>query len=96
MKFLVDAQLPPALALQAAPDVAIWSEAQQRGATIITRDEDFIAGSRGRFSRPIVPVAWIRIGNTSRRALLAAVLPLIPEIVRMIEAGEAIVEVRGD
>ncbi len=112
MKFLVDAQLPPALAralselghhaahvsdldLQTASDLAIWNEAQRRGATIITKDEDFIAGSRGRFNKPAVPVVWIRIGNASRQALLTSVLPLLPKIVAMIEGGEIIVEIRG-
>jgi len=36
------------------------------------------------------------MGNASRGAILSAILPLVPEIVRMIEAGETVVEVRGN
>jgi hypothetical protein len=39
-------------------------------------------------------IVWLRIGNTSRRALLAWLSPLIPQIVKMIELGERLIEVR--
>ncbi|HIJ38432.1 MAG TPA: DUF5615 family PIN-like protein [Rhodospirillaceae bacterium] len=112
MKFLVDAQLPPALAraltalgheavhvadinLEDVADAIIWNEAQSRGAVIVTKDEDFIAGSRGRFKKPEPTVVWIRIGNVSRSALLNLFLPRLPEILALIEAGEIIIEVRA-
>jgi hypothetical protein len=60
VRFVVDAQLPPALVhflisaghqadhvadvgLAAAPDSEMWRYAQERGATIITKDEDFLS-----------------------------------------------------
>ena len=64
MRFLVDAQLPPALArwlvaaghetehvsdcgLSAASESAIWRLADQIGAIIVTKDEDFARLSIG-------------------------------------------------
>ena len=110
MRFLVDAQLPPALAralsdlgheaihvgdigLHAANDLAVWKEAARRGATIITKDEDFVG--RGRFREPTPPVVWIRLGNVSRRTLLARFLPLLPQVTGLIEAGEQVIEISG-
>ena len=109
MRFVVDAQLPPALArlltshghtaehvseigLSDANDSAIWAYALQNQAIIVTKDEDF----HHRFSHTsIAPViVWLRIGNTSRRALLHWVEPLIPQIVQLIDQGDRFVEVR--
>lgn len=39
-------------------------------------------------------VVSLRIGNASRSALLDWFLPLFPQIVRLIEQGERLVEVR--
>ncbi len=110
MRFVVDAQLPPALAralselgheavhvadigLNGATDFTIWKEAAQRGAAILTKDEDFVG--RHRFGEPAPSVVWIRLGNVSRRSLLARFLPLLPQVIELIEAGELVVEVRG-
>lgn len=109
MKFLVDAQLPPALAraiaehghdavhvsdlgLQSANDLVIWNEAVRLGSVIVSKDEDFVTRRIGR--PPAPPVVWVRIGNVSRRHLLRVFLPLLPQIVAFINAGDVIVEVR--
>jgi len=111
LKFLVDAQLPPALAralsalgheavhvedlgLANAPDLRIWKEAGERGSVIITKDEDFIGGSRTRFGSPVPTVIWIRFGNISRRAMLDNFLPMLPRILDLVAAGEKVIEVR--
>ena len=39
-------------------------------------------------------IIWLRIGNTSRRALLEWFEPMIPQIVQLIEQGERLIEVR--
>jgi predicted nuclease of predicted toxin-antitoxin system len=109
MRFLVDAQLPPALArllvehghiaehvaeigLRDADDSPIWSYALQHLAVIVTKDEDFPHRFRQSKSAPVV--IWLRIGNTSRRALLQWFEPLIPQIVLTIEQGERLIEIR--
>jgi predicted nuclease of predicted toxin-antitoxin system len=109
MHFVVDAQLPPALArllsglghtaehvadigLRDADDSPIWDYAVRSQAVIVTKDEDFV--QRHQQSRMAPVVVWLRIGNTSRRALLQWFEPLVPQIVALIENGDRIVEVR--
>src|SRR6266568_4228773 len=110
MRFVIDAQLPPALArllsakgfaaehvthigLRDAEDSSIWSYALEHRAIIITRDEDF--PHRLRQSRDVSPtIVWLRIGNTSRRALLQWFEPLTLQIIRLIEQGDRLIEVR--
>ncbi|MGE5505999.1 MAG: DUF5615 family PIN-like protein [Actinomycetota bacterium] len=112
MKFLIDAQLPPALAraigdighdavhvadigLQAATDRAVWQEAASQGRIIITKDEDFVGSRAERLGQPAPAVVWIRLGNVTRRSLLNSFLPLLQQLVELIEAGERVVEIRG-
>lgn len=107
IRFMVDAQLPPALVrllrargfeaehvhevgLGGAPDQAIWQRAEARALVIITKDEDFplLAGRMN--GGP--PVVWVRIGNTTNRALLQWFDPMIPGIVQALEKGECLIE----
>lgn len=86
MRFLVDAQLPPALArwlagkcfvaehvfdlhMETASDSEIWSRAESTCAVIVTKDEDFVALATSSSSGP--RVLWVRLGNSTRRELLA-------------------------
>lgn len=109
MRFLIDTQLPAALArfltergypsehvldvgMAQSKDNPIWLYAAQHQAVIITKDEDFADWvSRG---RPGPAVVWLRIGNTSRRALLAWFERLLPIIVQKLQQGERLIEVR--
>lgn len=108
MRFVVDAQLPPALArllsskgydaehvadirMESAEDGAIWNYALQAGAAILTKDEDFATRIALDPSGP--PIIWIRIGNTSKQALLQWIEPLLPAIEKALTANEKLVEV---
>jgi predicted nuclease of predicted toxin-antitoxin system len=109
MRFVIDAQLPPALArmltyhehvaehvadvdLRDADDSAIWRYTLEKEAILVTKDEDFPHRCRQGGTSPIV--VWLRIGNTSRRALLQWFEPLLPQIEELIRQGERLVEVR--
>ncbi len=109
MKFLVDAQLPPGLArelqdkghtadhvcdvgLLQASDQAILHFAIENGYAIITKDEDFAPWHRK--DEPKLIVIWVRIGNSSRRVLLERFIPLVPNILALIETGETLIEIR--
>lgn len=109
MRFLVDNQLPGALAtllreqgheaehvldlgLGQGKDNPIWQHAIATQAVIITKDEDFAEWVRR--GRPGPAVVWLRVGNTSRRALLDWFTPLLPAILRDLQEGERLVEVR--
>ena len=109
MRFLVDAQLPPALTrllaqrghqaehvsdigLADADDTPIWRHALENRSILVTKDEDFPHRFRQGSVAPVI--LWLRIGNTSRRALLQWIEPLLPKIETMIREGERLVEVR--
>jgi len=108
IRFVVDAQLPPGLALRLTArgyvaehvnqiklgntsDSAIWLYAARTRATLITKDEDFVALAEREASGP--QVIWIRIGNISNYALWRALDPILDEIIEALNAGERIVEV---
>jgi predicted nuclease of predicted toxin-antitoxin system len=59
---------------------------------MVTKDEDFAEWVRR--GRPEPAVVWLRIGNSSKVALLAWLEPLLPAIVRQLEQGDRLVEVR--
>jgi predicted nuclease of predicted toxin-antitoxin system len=75
-----------------AEDDAIWQRALANGAVIITKDEDFPI--RASASRSAPCIVWLRIGNASRRALLAWLEPRLPAIEIRVEQGEKLIEVR--
>ena len=64
----------------------------QHQAAIITEDEDFSRRLRQSALAPVI--VWLRIGNTSRRALLKWFEPLIPRIVYLIDQSERLIEIR--
>jgi predicted nuclease of predicted toxin-antitoxin system len=108
VRFLVDAQLPPALArwlgargheathlldhdLLGATDATVWAEAERLGAVIVSKDEDFV---HLRILNPDGPaLVWVRVGNTTRRELLAWFDRLLPDIEQALLAGERLIEV---
>jgi len=108
VKFLIDAQLPPALAgflvaegheakhveevgLLTAGDSEVWTYAMETGAVIVTKDEDF--AERVSLVKKAPGVVWLRIGNSSKRALLLWFRNLLPEIVSELDAGEKLIEI---
>ena len=109
MRFIVDAQLPPALAraltqggfrathvfdmgFSSMPDLAIWDLARKQDASIITKDEDFAIFRTMKQSGPAV--VWLRIGNTANDFLIPWLLPLMPQVVAAIKAGDTLIELR--
>jgi predicted nuclease of predicted toxin-antitoxin system len=109
VRFLVDTQLPAALArwlrergheaehvletgLAQSKDTPVWGYAREHAAVIVTKDEDFAEWvRRGRRGPSVV---WLRIGNSSKRALLAWLGPMLPLIVQKLEQNNRLVEVR--
>lgn len=109
MRFIVDAQLPPALVrllaaaghqaehvadagLRDAEDSLIWQYAMDQQAIIVTKDEDFASRSLRSEAGPVV--VWLRVGNTSSRALSQWFTPLIPQILDHIQRGDRLIEAR--
>lgn len=109
VRFLIDAQLPVGLVnlfteagheaihvakvgLLSASDSEVRAYAAKRGMVIVTKDEDFT--TLRSFSTNAPRVVWVRIGNTTNRALEARMRSLMAEILEAFAAGEEIVEVR--
>jgi len=109
MRFLIDAQLPPAVArliashgqearavrdvgLRDASDAEIWTFASQGNWAVVTKDEGFVDRTMRETAGP--QVVWIRIGNSTNRALLDCLDPLLPDVIREILAGQRVVEVK--
>jgi predicted nuclease of predicted toxin-antitoxin system len=108
VKFLIDAQLPPALArwlgeagheavhvheigFLAARDGAIWMHALESDAIVVTKDEDFATRAAQADTVPII--VWLRVGNTSNRALRAWIEARLPGIVGLAAQGHRLIEV---
>ena len=79
------------IGLLAAADRRIWDYAEAQDAVLITKDEDFIA-LRVLSRRSGPAVVWIRIGNTTRRALIARFTEAFPAILDSLQRGEKIVQ----
>jgi predicted nuclease of predicted toxin-antitoxin system len=109
MRFLVDAQLPPALARWLGEHGCSAAPVRELG----LRDSD--DGSIWNFAdtggwivvtkdedfiarcigNPDAPaVVWLRIGNCTNRVLFAWLEPLLPEIRNRLSQGEKLIEVR--
>lgn len=108
LRFVIDAQLPPGLAmlfseqgwqaehvnrvdLGVASDLDIWAYASKRGAVIVTKDSDFV--QLARLNRRGPQVIWIRLGNVTNRRLRSRMMPVFPELVAALRAGERVVEI---
>jgi predicted nuclease of predicted toxin-antitoxin system len=109
VKFLVDAQLPPALAeLLAAAGHEAWhvEDIGLRFAadfsiwqhalelSAVILTKDEDFARHFHQSRKAPVIVWLRIGNCSRRALLQWFTPLLPEISQRIREGHRLIEVR--
>jgi len=80
------------IGLAQSKDTLIWRYAQNHGAAIITKDEDYAEWVRR--ARPGPQVVWLRIGNSSKRVLLVWLEPLLPRLVQELEQGSRLIEVR--
>ena len=109
MKFIIDAQLPPAVArllcelgheAVAVRDIGL-READDgpiwqyalEHGAVIVTKDDDFPARSLRSAAP-PGVVWLRIGNCSNRALFVWFHSLWPEIERRLAAGDRIVEVR--
>lgn len=89
MRFVLDQQLPQVLALWL---VERGHHAEQVGAIIMTKDQDFATRRRALAQGPIV--VWLRKGNVTNLDLMQWFENRWPTIERAIVLGDAIIEVR--
>jgi predicted nuclease of predicted toxin-antitoxin system len=109
MRWIVDAQLPPALAgllvgqghqAEHVEEVGLRDASDNSiweyaldNAAVIITKDEDFQ-NRLLVAREAPLVVWIRIGNCSRRYLLQWFEPLLPGIVERIDEGEKLIEVR--
>lgn len=109
MQFLVDAQLPPALArllrehghtaehiTEIGPADAPDSEIWRYALehdAVIVTKDEDFADMVAT-GREAPAVVWVRTGNTRRAVLLACFEPLIEQIVEMVGSGQRLIELR--
>jgi predicted nuclease of predicted toxin-antitoxin system len=110
LNLLVDSQLPPALArwisaqghhaihvaelgLEADDDSVIWQHARKEKTIIVSKDEDF--ADRWLLNDDGIALVWIRKGNCSNQALMNWLEPLWPDVLRRLEQGEQLIELRA-
>ncbi len=109
MRFLVDQQLPPALARwlttkgYAAEHVSDVDLGEASDADVwayaLARSAALVTKDEDlallhRIGGPAPAVVWIRIGNASRTALFAWMEPLIEQVVAALESGDRLIELR--
>ena len=110
MNFLIDAQLPPALALwvgrqghQATHVLEVGLQAADddpiweyaRKQEAVIVSKDEDFVDRWLLSDRPVPLVWIRKGNCSNQALLVWLEPLWQDAVNRLEQGEQLIELRA-
>src|SRR5689334_2904514 len=108
MKFLVDAQLPLALArairatgheCEHVADAGLLGADDQPIWKYATAQNSVVVTKDEDFSilRAVKtsgpPVVWLRLGNCSNHALLTWFMPLFADIVARLEQGEGLIEV---
>ena len=110
MNFLVDAQLPSALArwigYQGYHTVHAFDLGLQTASDAViweqarTRDAAIVSKDEDFIDRWLlddepVPLVWIRKGNCSNRALMAWFEPLWPDTLKRLRQGERLIELRA-
>lgn len=108
MRFVVDAQLPPALAVSLKSAGHQASHVEELGlasapdrtiwdhavrtGSVIVTKDEDFLTLRA--LRSVGPsIVWVRIGNTTRDELLRIMNSALPEILAALERGESVVEV---
>lgn len=108
-KFLIDAQLPPALArfLAAKTGTAVhvadlgakeaadsWIWEKALSEGWVLVTKDEDFPMRAALAKDAPVIVWIRFGNTSRRELLRRIEPMVDLWIERIGEGERLLEVR--
>ncbi len=109
MKFLIDGQLPPALARYLQSDLGCEAthvndlglrEASDVELWIYASENDLVVISRDEdfvslaLRRETTQLIWVRLGNCRRRTLLSLFSNAWPEIIRLLTANNRIIELR--
>jgi predicted nuclease of predicted toxin-antitoxin system len=81
------------LGMQRLADEAVFQAARKAGATVMTKDEDFI-NLLERLGPP-PRVIWLTFGNTSNSRLCEILAKAMPPAISLLDGGEPFVEIGG-
>jgi len=110
VKFLVDANLPPALArvltslghqAQHVNDLSMSAAIDQDIAAIAIENDQVVITKDEDFvhihtnTPKNLHMIWLRAGNMRKQALIDWFIPLLDGIIGLIETGNSLIEVRG-
>ena len=108
MRFLIDAQLPPSLAVtlrdygQEAAHVfdLLPRDARDNVIWLLALDSGYVLVTKdedfaewSRLREPAPPVLCLRMGSLKKADLGAKLAPLLPELLERLHAGETLIEV---
>jgi len=91
--FSVQAQSLVSLGLRDANDLELFYAARTAGATIMSKDQDFIDLVMRHDAPP--QIIWVTCGNTSNASLRDLLQRVFPQVLRLLESGEPLVELTG-
>lgn len=81
------------LGLRDAEDREIFDAARSKNAIVMTKDRDFVMLLERLGPPP--KVLWIRFGNTSNQRMQEILTSQLSTALRLLEAGDDLVEIRG-
>jgi predicted nuclease of predicted toxin-antitoxin system len=90
--FSVEARVLRDLGLRDATDQAIFQEARAAGATVMTKDSDFVQLYHQHGAPP--QVIWLTCGNPSNQYLQTLLSKTMPKALLLLKAGEGLIEIR--
>src|SRR5262249_25245169 len=92
-RFAVEARAVSTLGLRDAKDREIFFAARAAGATIVTKDSDFVRLLEEHGPPPAV--LWITAGNTSNARMKELLQASWAKAITLIQVGEALVEIQS-
>ena len=91
--FSIQAQSLVSLGLRDANDLDVFYAARTAGATIMSKDQDFVDLVLMHDTSP--QIIWVTCGNTSNAFLRNLLQRVFPQILQLLESGEPLVELPG-
>jgi len=92
--FSIPAHSISSLGLRDASDLEIFQSARQAGATILSKDQDFVDLVRVHGAPP--QIIWVTCGNTSNAYLYVLLQQTFPTMLTLLQSGEPLVELSGN
>ncbi len=87
----IDAVAVRDIALRDADDRTIFAAARKAGATLVSKDQDFVELVQRLGPPP--QLLWVTCGNVSNVRMQKVMAATLPRAIGIIEAGEAVVEI---